>query len=109
MTWFIEVQGGVVEAVVAMVSVAVPAVALVMLTGLVDPKLSVGGSMAPVGLVASTAVRVTLPVNPPAGVSVMEEVLPVVAPGATETAVPAREKLDDGGATVTRAVPIAVE
>lgn len=109
LTWFIEVQDGVVEAVVAIVKVAVPALLLVMLMGLVDPKLNVGGSMAPAGLVASTAVMVTLPVKPPAGVSVMVEVLPVVAPGAIETAVPTSEKLDGGGATVTSAVPMAEE
>ena len=107
MTWFAAVQGGVVEAVVAIVSVAVPVLLLVMLTGLVDPKLRVGGSMVPAGLEASTAVMVTLPVKPPAGVSVMVEALPVVAPGVTETAVPARANPEGGGATVTTAVPMA--
>jgi hypothetical protein len=63
-------------------TVRVPLAApLVMLTGDVPPKLKVGGSAAPAGLVASAAVRVTLPVNPPLGVTVIVAVLPVVAPG----------------------------
>jgi hypothetical protein len=42
-----------------------------------------GGAKAPLGLVVSAAVRATLPVKPPVGVTVIVEVLPVVAPGAT--------------------------
>ena len=79
------------------VRVAVPAVAPVMFTGVVEPKLSVGRYCAPAGLVARTAVSATLPVKPPEGVSVRFEVFPVVAPGATETAVPEMAKL--GAAT----------
>jgi hypothetical protein len=89
-------------AVVKMVRVAVAALALVMLTGLVDPKLRVGRLTAPLGLEAREAVRVTLPVKPPTGVTVMVEVFPVVAPGTTETAVPLSEKLW----TETEAVPV---
>jgi hypothetical protein len=53
-----------------------------MLTGVVEPKLSVGMYSAPVGLVAIAAVSATLPVEPPAAVTVMVGVLAVVAPGA---------------------------
>lgn len=59
------------------------AAAPVMLTGDVEPKLKVGGSVAPAGLDVSAAVRATLPVNPALGVTVMVAVLPVVAPAAT--------------------------
>jgi hypothetical protein len=82
-------KAAVVAAVVEMVRVAVPALEPVMLTGLVEPKLKVGGYAAPVGLLVIAAVRATAPVKPPLGVSVMVEVLPVGAPGATETDVPA--------------------
>lgn len=67
-------------AVVETVSVPVAA-PLVTLTGEVAPKLNVGASTAPAGLVVRAAVRVTLPVNPPLGVIVIVVVLPVVAPG----------------------------
>lgn len=80
-------------AVVLMVSVAVPAVAPVIFTGVVAPKLKVGKSRAPEGLEVIAAVSATLPVNPPLGVTVMVEVLPVVAPGARVTAVPERVRL----------------
>jgi hypothetical protein len=79
-----------VAAVVAMVSVAVPAVAPVMLTGVVEPKLRVGGYRAPGGLVVTAAVITTLPVKPPLGVT--EIFVPVVAPFATVTDVPPMEK-----------------
>lgn len=72
---------------------AVPAVVLVMLTGVVVPKLQLGKSSAPDGLEVSAQVRATLPVNPPLGVTVMVEVLPLAAPGATETAEPVIAKL----------------
>jgi len=71
----------VVAAVVVTVSVPVPFEAPVMLTGDVEPKLKVGRSVAPLGLDARAAVSVTLPVNPPLGMTVMDVVLPVVAPG----------------------------
>src|ERR1700692_524100 len=85
-----------VAAVVEMVRLAVPAVP-VILTGLVEPKLNMGRSLAPVGMDVIAAVRATLPIKPPLGVTVIVEVLPVVAPGATETGVPLSVKL--GGAT----------
>ena len=47
----------------------------------VEPKLKVGGSTAFAGLVTRTAVRVTPPVNPPLGVTVIVVVFPVLAPG----------------------------
>jgi hypothetical protein len=85
-----------VGAVVEMVSVAVAAVVPEMLTGVVEPKLKVGGYCAPDGLVAKTAVSATLPVKPPAGVTVMVDVLAVVAPGVTVTEVPLIVKLGVG-------------
>ena len=59
-----------------------------ILNGLVEPKLKVGGYWAPVGLEVTAAVSTTLPVKPPAGVTVMVDVFPVAAPGVIETAVP---------------------
>jgi hypothetical protein len=73
-----------------MVRVAVPGAALVRFTGVVDPKLRVGGSTPPAGLM--TAVSTTLPLNPPVDVKVMVEVFPLVAPAATVTGVPATVK-----------------
>jgi hypothetical protein len=93
-------------AVVEMVRVAVPAVAPVILTGLVEPKLSVGRFVALVGLEVTVAVSATLPVKPPAGVTVMVEVFPVVAPAVTETAVPEIVMLGLAAVTVTEAVPL---
>lgn len=90
-----EVQVGEELAVVTIVRVPVPATLPVMLTGLVELKLKAGGIEAPLGLVVITAIRATLPVKPPVGVMVMVEVLPVVAPGATLTAVPLTVKLGD--------------
>ena len=80
------------DAVVDTVSVAVAAEAPVIETGEVEPKLKVGSSEAPAGVLVSAAVRVTLPVNPPAGVTVIVEVFPVVAPGGTVRAVPDNER-----------------
>ena len=63
---------------------------------------------APAGLVVTRAVSATLPVKPPAGVNVMVEVLPVVAPGATETAVPVRVKVGvTGVVTITVTLVLA--
>jgi hypothetical protein len=64
-----------------------------MFTGVVEPKLKVGGYCALAGLDVIAAVSATLPVKPPLGVSVMVEVLPVVAPGATVTGVPVMMRL----------------
>jgi hypothetical protein len=77
-----------VAAVLVMVSVAVPAAVLLMLAGVVEPKLKVGRSNAPAGPLVISAVNSTLPVKPPLGVTVIVEVLPLVAPGTTVTAVP---------------------
>ena len=51
-----------------MVSVAVPAVGLVMSTGLVEPKLKVGGSCAPLGPEVTAAVSATLKLTGPSAV-----------------------------------------
>ena len=67
-------------AVVETVRVDVFAVVSVMLTEAGD-RLQVAGSLAAVGVIAQ--VRATLPVNPSEGVTVMVEVLPLVAPGFT--------------------------
>jgi hypothetical protein len=80
-----------------------------MLTGVVDPKLNVGGYCAPAGLDVRVAVNATLPVKPPLGVTVIVEVFPVVAPGETVTAVPLTVKLGlTAVVTVTDAVPEAL-
>jgi hypothetical protein len=76
------------EGIVEMVRVAVPPVGPVIAAGAVAPKLRVGGSTAPVGLAERTAVRDTGPVKPPAGFMLMVDMLPVVAPEGTVTAVP---------------------
>ena len=95
-------------AVVENVSVAVSAVAPVILTGVVELKLNVGGSWAPVGLDVTAAVSATLPVNPPLGVTVMVDVLPLVAPGLTVTAEPVIAKLGGTAAvTITELVAVA--
>jgi hypothetical protein len=84
-------------AMVAIVMADVPAFALVM------PKLTVGGLIAPEGLLVTCAVKTTLPVNPAPGVTVIVDAFPVVAPAATDTALPVTVK--DGftptGFTVT--------
>ena len=95
--------------VVVKVRVAVPGLALVMLTGLVEPKLKVGTCCAPDGLDPRTAVKVTLPVKPLAGVTVIVDALPVVAPAVTVIVVP--ETVNEGtggGVTVTVPVPVAL-
>jgi hypothetical protein len=90
------------------VSVAVSAEAPVILTGVVELKLNVGGSWAPVGLDVTAAVSATLPVNPPLGVTVMVDVLPLVAPGLTVTAEPVIAKLGGTAAvTITELVAVA--
>lgn len=93
-----EAEHGLEAAVVAMVSVALPAAPPVTLTGVVAPKLKVGRLTAPLGLEVTTAVRTTLPVKALAGVMLTVEASPVVAPAATDTAVPVIAKLG-GGAT----------
>ena len=64
-------------------------------------ELQVAGSLAAVGVMAQ--VRLTVPVNPLApGVTVMVEVLPLVAPGLTEMLPPLlREKVLAAADTVT--------
>jgi hypothetical protein len=91
-----EVQAFEELAVVAIVRVPVPAALPAMVRGPVELKLKVGGAEAPLGLVVRAAVRVTLPVKPPVGVTVIIEVLPVVAPAAILTAV--RLTVKSGGA-----------
>ncbi len=92
-------RAALVAAVVETVKVAVTAELPVTLTGVVAPKLRVGASCAPLGAEVMAAESETLPVNPLLGVTVTVEVLPVVAPGDTETAVPVIVK--PGGLAVT--------
>ena len=87
--------------------VAVPAAVPEMFTGLVEPKLKVGGSTAPLGLEVTAAVSATLPVKPPDGVTVMVDVFPVVAPAVTVTAVLVIAKPAVPPVTVTEACPEA--
>jgi hypothetical protein len=97
--------------VVEIVRMAVSGAAPEMPTGLEEPKLKVGRSRAPAGLEVMAATNATLPVNPLAGVTVIVETLPVVAPGATATAVPLTVKLGFAGAAVTVTcgdVPVAL-
>jgi hypothetical protein len=70
----------VVAAVVLIVRVAEPAADPIMLTGLVEPKLSVGRFAAPAGLDVRVAASVTVPVNPLVGLTVMVAEFPLVAP-----------------------------
>jgi hypothetical protein len=101
-----SVSAPVVGAVVEIVSVAVPALALEITTGLVEPKLTVGGSVAPAGLAVICAVKATDPVNPPVGVTVIFDVFPVIAPGSSVTLAAARVKLGvTAAATVTLLAP----
>jgi len=57
-------------------------------------RLHVAGLVAAVGAIVQ--LRLMVPVNPPDGVRGMVEVFPVVAPGATVTAVPLTVKLGEG-------------
>jgi hypothetical protein len=74
---------GVVIAVVETVRVPVSAAVPVMST--VGVTLQVAGLVGLVGVVVTAQVKLTSPVNPFDGVTVMLEVLPVVAPGNTVT------------------------
>jgi hypothetical protein len=75
--WF---KAAVVAAVVVRVSADVPAVAPLIVTA-AGESAQVAGSLAAAGVMAQ--VSATAPVNPPEGVTVIVEVLPVVAPGLT--------------------------
>jgi hypothetical protein len=79
------------------VSVEVPAVVPVIFTGVVT--VQVPGLLAAVGEIAQ--VRLTFPVNPPAGVMVIVAVLPVVAPAWKLIAPLLVSAMLGGGFTVT--------
>lgn len=70
--------------------------------------LHVAGSLAAVGVTVTAQLRVTMPVNPFEGASVIVDVFPVVAPGATLTAVPVIEKSGVGGTIVYVALDTAL-
>jgi hypothetical protein len=72
----------VVDEVVVAVKIEVCAAALLIETE-AGERLQVAGLVAPEGELVTEQVRATVPVNELAGVMEMEEVLPVVAPGAT--------------------------
>ena len=69
----------VVVAVVAAVKVAVTALALVTLTD-VGLVVQVKGLLAPAGLVVTTQLRLTAPIKPPDGVTLIVDVLPELEP-----------------------------
>jgi hypothetical protein len=90
----------VVAGVVLTVNASVCAVAPLMVTD-AAARLHVGKSTAAVGEAVMVQVIATAPVNPPDGVTVMVEVLPVVAPGLkVMLALLVRAKLG-GAATLT--------
>jgi hypothetical protein len=82
------------------VSVAVAGLVPLMLIGLVEPKVKVGGFTALEGAEVMVALSVTDPVKPPAGVSVTVEVLPVDAPADNDTGLPVMVKLGGGRSIV---------
>ena len=82
-------------AVVTIVRVPAPAALPAIARGPVELKLKVGGVTAPLGPVVRAAVRATLPVKPPVGVTVMVDALPVVAPVVMLTGAPLTMKLGD--------------
>ena len=84
-----------VEGVVETVRVAVAELVPETVTGLVEPKLSVGRWIALAGLEVICADKATDPVNP-LGVRVTVEVFPVVAPRETVMAVAANVKVAAG-------------
>jgi hypothetical protein len=93
--WFREVVAAVVE----MVSVEVCAVVPLKPVSEAGDRLQVAGSLA--ALEVKAQVSATVPVNPACGVTEMVEVLPLVAPGATEIAVPP-PTVKVGGAVVVK-------
>lgn len=93
---------------VSTVRVAVPGLVPVMATPEVEPKLKVGGSTAPAGLEVRAATKLTVPVNPPSGVTVIVDVLLVVLPGpGMVTLVEVIAKLGGMAVTVTGAEVVA--
>jgi hypothetical protein len=68
--------------VVVTVTVAATGLALATFTELVTPH--VAGLTAPDGMVVTAQVRLTVPVNPPLGDTLMVDVFPVVAAAAME-------------------------
>ena len=89
--WFRAEEAAVVLTVRAVVCAAAP----VIVTE--EGTLHVAGSFAAKGVIAQ--LRLIAPVNPPEGVKVMVEALPVAAPATTVMAVPLTLKL--GGAVIT--------
>ena len=102
--WF---TAAVVAAVVVRVSEEVCAVVPLIVTE-AGESAQVAESLAAAGVMAQ--VRATAPVNPPEGVTLIVEVLPVVAPGlAVMFPLLVRAKLGGGAAvTVIEPVPVAL-
>lgn len=99
--FFVLLRDVVVAAVVFTVSVVVCAAVPVIVTD--AGMLHVAGSLAAVGEMEQA--RLTAPVNPFEGVSVIVDVLPVVAPGAMVTAVP---EIARPGAGAARTLMVSV-
>jgi hypothetical protein len=75
-------------AVLATVKGVVVVTAALLVTSTDDGGVQVTGLVAPVGAVVTAQVKATVPVNPFVGVTVIGDVLPVVAPWLTVTLVP---------------------
>jgi hypothetical protein len=90
-----------------MVSMAVTPDVPLTFTGVVVPKLTVGGYWAPAGLDVTFALRETLPVNPPCGVTVIVDMFPVVIPGELMVTF-AAPTVKEAGTAVIVTVPVAL-
>ena len=92
-------------------TVRVAAIAVAPVTLTLEGIAQVGGSVAVAMLVVTTQLRLTVPVNPPEGVTVMVDVLPDAAPGATvmlPLSVRAMAGFAAGAVTVTVMLVLAV-
>jgi len=98
---------GVVAPLVVTVSVPVTAPVPVTFTG--DPTLHVAGELAPLGAVVTAQLRLTLPVKPYDGVTVIVAVSPVVAPAANVNAPLLVSAIAGGGGAVTVAITAVLD
>ena len=84
-----------------MVTVRVPVTAPVPVTSTVELTPHVAGLVGDVGVVVTAQVKLTLPVNPFDGVTVMVAASPVVAPAANASAPLLLSAIAGGGGAVT--------
>ena len=84
-----------------MVTVRVPVTAPVPVTSTVELTPHVAGLVCDVGVVVTAQVKLTLPVNPFDGVTVMVAASPVVAPAANASAPLLLSAIAGGGGAVT--------